>query len=135
MRRANLCVIVFATWLLSSCDFALGLDILNATDGPITVKVGGDSQSVEAGLSYHGRFPEGGTFSVSAANCVRVYPVPSLDAAPWQYLIGDSIKLRAMPSGVLLAYPPTPDVRLKGNPLRKMDGSEVQLKPVRQTCR
>jgi hypothetical protein len=135
MGRANLCAIVFATWLLGSCDFALGFDILNATDAAVTVKVRGDNQSVEPGLSYQGRFPEGGTFSVSAANCVRVYPVPDLDAAPWKYLIGKSVKLRAMPSGILLAYPPTPDVRLKGNPLRKMDGSEVQLRPIRQTCR
>jgi hypothetical protein len=135
MGRANLCLVAFATLLLGSCDFALGFDILNATDAEITVKVGDDSQSVEPGLSFQGRFPEAGTFSVSAANCVRVYPVPNLGTAPWKYLIGDSVKLRAMPSGILLAYPPTPDVRVRGNPLRKMDGSEVQLRPVRQSCR
>lgn len=125
---------VFATVLLSSCDFALGFDILNATDAAITVKVGDDSQSVEPGLSFHGRFPNGGTFSVSAAHCVRVYPVPNLDATPWKFLIGKSVKLRAMPSGFLLAYPPTPDVELRGNPLRAMSGSEVVLRPIRQTC-
>ena len=128
-------MIVFATVLLGSCDFALGLDILNATDAPITVKVGDDSQSVVPGLSFHGRFPEGGTFSVSAGNCVRVYPVPNLDTAPWKFLIGRSVKLRAMPSGILLAYPPTPDVEIRGNPLRAVSDSEVVLRPIRQMCR
>jgi hypothetical protein len=128
-------MVVFASVLLGSCDFALGFDILNATDAAITVKVGDDSQSVEPGLSFHGRFPDAGTFSVSAANCVRVYPVPNLDTAPWKYLIGKSVKLRAMPSGILLAYPPTPDVELRGNPLRAVSGSEVVLRPDREACR
>jgi hypothetical protein len=120
--------------VLGSCDWALGLDILNATDAPITVKVGTDSKSVEPGLSFHGRYPDPGTFSIVAGSCVRVYPVPNLDKSPWRFLIGRSIKLRAMPSGILLGYPPTPDVELKGNPLRAMSGSEVQLRPDHETC-
>ena len=134
MRQAKFGAMVLATALLGSCDFALGFDILNATNGPITVKVQGDSQSVKPGLSFHGRFPDPGTFSVKTGNCVRVYAVPNLDTAPWKFLLGDSIKLRAMPSGVLLSYPPTPDVELKGNPLRAMSDSEVALRPIRQAC-
>jgi hypothetical protein len=135
MRRANFGAVALATMLVGSCDFALGFEVLNATDTAITVNVGGDSQSVEPGLSFHGRFPGAGTFSVSAANCIRVYPVPNLETPPWKYLIGKSVKLRAMPSGMLLAYPPTPDVEVKGNPLRAESGSEVVLRPIREACR
>lgn len=126
---------MIATVLLTSCDFGLGLDILNATNEPITVAVGTTRQSVQPGLSFHGRFPEKSTFSISSGNCVRVYAVPNLDAPPWKFLIGNSVKLRAMPTDVLLAYPPTPDVALLDNPLRASSGTEAQLRPVRQTCR
>jgi len=135
MGRVQLIAVILTTLLLGSCDFALGLDILNATDAPITVKVAGDSKSVVPGLSFHGRFPEPGTFSIASSRCVRVYPVPDLDTSPWRFLIGRSIKLRAMPSGILLGYPPTPDVEQKDNPLRAMSGSETQLRPIRQVCR
>jgi hypothetical protein len=113
----------------------LGLDILNATNAPIIVKVGTDTKVVEPGLSFRGRFLGVGTFSITGGNCVRTYPFPNLDTRPWRFLIGKSIKFRALPSGILLAYPPTPDVELENNPLRAMTGSEVKLRPIRQTCR
>jgi hypothetical protein len=120
---------------ISGCTTFLRLDILNATDGDIVVVLGADEQRVEPGLSYSGRYPaKGSTIVVRTAGCSRDYTAPNLDQSPWKYLIGRSVKLRAASTGVLTAYPPTPDVELKGNPLRSMRDGTVELHPVRTSC-
>ena len=102
----------------------------------MVVTVGKSSESVEPGLSYQGKFPSDGehTFLIATRACVRSYPVPDLERPPWKFLIGKSVKLRAMPSGVLLAYPPTPDVRVRDNPLRATSDAAAQLTPVSTKC-
>jgi hypothetical protein len=120
---------------ISACGTYLRLDILNATDNEIVVVVGDDEQRVEPGLSYSGRYPANGTtISVRTPGCSRDYATPNLDQPPWKYLIGRSVKLRAASTGALIAYPPTPDVEVKGNPLRNMRDGTLALNPVRTSC-
>jgi hypothetical protein len=120
----------------AACNTYLRLDILNATDGDIVVVVGSDEKRVAPGLSFSARYPAlGSTITVRARGCSRDYATPDLDQSPWKYLIGRSVMLRAAPSGTLIAYPPTPDVELKDNPLRAMREGAVVLHPVRTSCR
>ncbi|MET3713719.1 hypothetical protein ABIC65_004454 [Sphingomonas trueperi] len=102
----------------------------------MNVVVEGRDARVEPGLSYSGQYPaSGSTITIRMAKCSRDYVTPNLDQSPWKYLIGRSVKLRAASSGELIAYPPTPDVEIKGNPLRAMQDGAVILHPVRSACR
>ncbi len=124
-----LCATIFG------CSTFLRLDILNATNSEIVVVVGDDEQRVAPGLSYSGRYPaNGSTILVRTLGCSRDYTTPNLDQSPWKYLIGRSLKLRAASTGVLIAYPPTPDVELKGNPLRSMRDGTIVLHSMRKSC-
>lgn len=120
----------------AGCDAYLRLEILNATEEGFNVVVEGRDARVAPGLSYSGRYPSGGsTITIRTTKCSRDYTTPELDQSPWKYLIGRSVKLRAVSSGDLIAYPPTPDVEIKGNPLRAMQDGAVILHPLRATCR
>jgi hypothetical protein len=120
----------------AACNEYLRLEILNATDDHIVVVVGSDEKRVEPGVSYSARYPVGrSTITVRTLRCSRDYATPNLDQSPWKYLIGRSVKFRAVQSGLLIAYPPTPDVELKGNPLRAMRDGTLMLRPVRTFCR
>lgn len=118
-----------------ACSSYLRLDITNATDASITVAIEGKAEVIKPGLSHSFRFP--GTtslISVRSGGCARSYSPPNLDDAPWKFLIGKSVKFRAMPSGLLQAFPPTPDVELENNPLRAMRDGAVVLRPNHTTC-
>lgn len=120
----------------SGCNSFLRLDILNSTDDDIVVVVEGSEKRVEPGLSYSGTYPANGeTIIIRTKGCSRDYIAPDLDQSPWKYLIGHSVKFRAVSTGMLIAYPPTPDVELKGNPLRAMRDGSLVLHPVRASCR
>jgi hypothetical protein len=111
------------------------LEIFNATDKKIVVSAGNTSEEVAPGLSYAGPYPDQGTtIAVHAAGCVRTYDTPNVGQPPWSYLIGKSIKLRAAPSGLLVAYPPTPDVEIRDNPLRAMQDGALALRPMTTSC-
>lgn len=126
----------FASTIAVGCSQYLHLDILNATDAKITVAVDGQSSAIDPGRVYSIKYPEGASsIVIKSLSCTRVYDAPDLDKEPWKYLIGDSVKFRAMPSGAVEAYPPTPDVELTGNPLRAMTMGQLTLQLERSSCR
>jgi hypothetical protein len=124
--------------LLSACDFSLGLDIMNAANGDIDITIGSESQRVAPGLSFHGTFPapeDHAELTVSDDSCRYRYVLPDLNQEPWHSLIGKSFKLRWFGGGRMIAYPPTPDVRIHDNPQRTSTDEVRTIRPAETTCR
>jgi hypothetical protein len=124
---------------VSGCDFALGLDIMNSGNETVEIAVGSNSQNIAPGLSFHGTFPareDHAEISVANSQCHFKYMLPDLDREPWHSLIGKSFKLRWFSDGRLVAYPPTPDVRIRDNPQRanSVDASRT-IQPYKRACR
>jgi hypothetical protein len=139
IRALALCFLL----LLSACSFSLGLDIMNAGDKDVEVAIWSDSQHawsmpdrVMPGLSFHGTYP--GTedqIAVTDGSCHYTYAVPGLDREPWHSLIGNSVKFRWFPDGRMVAYPPTPDVRMLNNPQRaSTDDATRTIQPLQVVC-
>ena len=138
MKVIGVVAILIGAGILGSCSLRLGLDILNATDGDISVTVGNQRQSIEPGLWFRGKWPregEGKTVRVDSGACFRLYSLPDLGQTPWRFLFGESAKFRLMPSGILQGYPPTPDVEQRGNPERAMTEDKARIRPIQSTCR
>jgi hypothetical protein len=134
--RLRLTLALVALTLVSGCNQYLRLEILNATDAEIIVVINDESSSIRPGLSYSAKFPGSGSpIAIKSHACTRIYEIPKLDEKPWKFLIGDALKLRAMTSGALEAYPPTPDVELLDNPLRAMAPGQVALQPKSASCK
>jgi hypothetical protein len=125
--------------LLLACDFSLGLDVMNAGNNDIDIVLGETSQKVALGLSFHGTFPAPEAHAelrVTDGSCHYKYVLPDLSHEPWSSLIGDSFKLRWFSDGRMVAYPPTPDVRIRYNPQRASIGDEARtIQPVEANCR
>jgi len=123
--------------LLSACSFQLGLDIMNVGNNDVEVTVGSQSQRVAPGLSFRGHFPrreDHASIVVAHGLCHYRYPLPDLNREPWRSLIGDSIKFRWFGDGRMVAYPPTPDVRIRDNPQRASTDEARTTKPMKVAC-
>lgn len=129
---------VLSAFFLASCDFRLGLDIMNAGNTSVEMMVGSQSERVAPGLSFRGIFPapeDHADIRISDGPCSYRYALPDLDREPWQSLIGDSFKLRWFSDGRLVAYPPTPDVRIVDNPQRASSDEDRTVRPTNAICR
>lgn len=138
MNRNRLAFCLLLILFLSGCDFSLGLDIMNAANGPILVELGPQKQRVAPGLSFHGTFPapeDRMALQVTDGTCNYRYELPNLDQEPWHSLIGKSFKLRWFSDGRMVAYPPTPDVRIRDNPQRASTDDARTIQPRKVTCR
>lgn len=123
--------------LLSACNFSLGLDILNAGNRPIVIALESNSQQVAPGLSFHGTFPASenrSKLTITDGSCVYRYALPDLEQEPWHSLIGKSFALRWFTGGQMIAYPPTPDVRIRDNPQRASTDQARTIQPTEVAC-
>jgi len=130
-------VILALLTALSACDFSLGLDVMNAADHEIVISLGSNSQTVSPGLSFHGDFPAADTHSelrVINGRCQYRYALPNLDTEPWHSLIGKSFKLRWFSGGRMVAYPPTPDVKIRNNRQRASTEEVRTILPTAVAC-
>jgi hypothetical protein len=123
---------------LAGCDFSLGIEIMNAGNEDVQISAGSKSEKVQPGLSFKGIWPSkedsNKEILVSSGRCKYEYPVPNLDQEPWTSLIGDSVKFRWFEDGRLVAYPPTPDVRLVNNPQRAISEDKLTIQPSSTSC-
>ncbi|MBT2188909.1 hypothetical protein [Sphingobium nicotianae] len=123
--------------LLEACRLKLGLEIMNAGAKKIQISLGSQTETIVPGLSFHATFPapdESQRIFVKSPSCRYEYLLPNLDLQPWNSLIGDSVKFRWFDDGRLMAYPPTPDVKLKNNPQRASSDEVRTIRPSKASC-
>lgn len=137
MKPRTLAVSVLLTSLLCGCSFRLGLEILNAGDDEVKISLYKTTQITQPGLSFSGVYPDPADFakiSIETSKCKFFYTLPDLRIPPWKYLIGKSIKFRWFDDGRLVAYPPTPDVKIVGNPERASEDEIRTIRPNSTSC-
>lgn len=136
MKTLSALITALLLTALTGCLPRLGLDIMNAGSTEIRVESEAAAQDVAPGMSFHAVYPppDRNRLYVSSQTCRHEYALPDLHTAPWKYLIGKSVKFRWFDDGLLVAYPPTPDVRIAGNPERASSEDRRTIEPIRTTC-